>query len=97
VKWTAIALGVAALAVIAGGLTLALRSGGAGAFEPVTSTDSFVVSGVKQTAVTTTVPRRGRPATACHGGAGDESDPTGDDRSSKRSNSRRKATRNSIP
>ena len=92
-KWKAIALGVGVLALIAGALvvgvlTITMQSGGASARESVTSPDSFAVGGVKQTAVTTTVPRRGRPASACQRGAGDESDPTGDDRSSTRRTSR---------
>jgi hypothetical protein len=87
-KWGAIALVAAVLAFTAGALTLTLRSSGAGAREYVTSTDSFVVGAVKQALTTTTaVPRRGRSAPACRGG-GDESDPTGDDRSSTRRASR---------
>jgi len=71
-KWGAVAAGAAVVALLAGGLTLAFSNGKNNAPRIVTST----VSANIQAPAT-----KQDQAASQHGGAADESDPTGDDRS----------------
>jgi hypothetical protein len=95
-KWIAMALSAVALAVAAGAVALAARDGSRGVRAVVTTLESWPPGAASP--ASTATPRRPRPeakrpqrrsaqptrAGRCRSDEGDDSDPTGDDRSSTR-------------
>jgi hypothetical protein len=84
VKWGTVALGAAALAVIAGTLALTVRGGGGGSGQRAAAPTAPLVDPVMQivTGNTTQSPSASvTPTPPCRRAAADESDPTGSDSS----------------
>jgi hypothetical protein len=91
-KWGVIAAGAAVVALVAGALLLTLGgSRKVTTYDVITTTDSARVPVKPVVPVKQVANKAPASAPACRGGAGDESDPTGDDRSSVR------RTRRSCP
>lgn len=89
-KWGVIAAGAALVALVAGALLLTLGgSRKVTTYDVITTTDSSAGAPVKPVVPVKQVANKApASAPACQGRAGDESDPTGDDRSSVRRTSR---------